>query len=444
MHPISVRARQATRFIEKAQHKNASNGHAQTDDLSTLKPGLWIQKADERDDQLVWEPSREDPDTSDSKSFEEDLPKYVLATLQCASYFTKAWQLDSQTSVLALCAEPPEDRDEHFIEPPDGDSGGGGGGEGKIDESNVAKYGDRARGFTLRYWADIFEIQYKEFISQEPPNPKQKQTSDQAGNKTSLVAHTQGIPGVPIHVAPRIDDHHHHHPPNASIIPTAHKPSAPAPARTALTKEALERNQSLFDALAEQDDQRRREACDLQRVTNEDKRKLGHGGGLINIPAHSFARPSPPTMQHPSPALAPERAGGRRAVVTGSNHHPHHSSPAISAASGRAPIRLDKDGVKLLRPEAVPTSYVEAPKRDSLEHDQHHQHHHHPSPGGRGSGKGRRGGRHSGGGRHQGNHPGRGAGRPNGETLADGPAQPKFTLLQRPKQATTAHAAATG
>ena len=413
MHPISVKARQATRFIEEAQEKTRAqarqDGTLDEHELGQYRQGLWIQGDLEADNNLGWEPLAEiradeggAPTAAVEDEQESAMPHYVGSTLQCASYFRHIWELAEDGPILAIS---PEVQDLTSTEKQKME-------EREEEEPHIVRFGDRARGLEMRQWAEIMGIgcldlalvgdkdgrnKAMTYGQREPsrpnglpkggtgdkPNRTIMKRADGAGAasgkpNTAKQSEIQGLLAPVTQEPVRLQRPENVGARNATVVsaPASPKKANAAPAQgglTGLTKEALERSQALLEAQEAQEEAKRRELSDMQRVRNEQRRQLDQSvPGLISRPGAA-----------PVSLLA--RPRGQDVQVRSS-----------STSHGRAPAKLDKDGIKLLRPDPnQPVSIL-------------------PRQNGRGGAK--RGS----------NPPSKPAGQPAG-------ANPPIALLQRPK-----------
>lgn len=116
--------------------------------------------------------------------------------------------------------------------------------------------------------------------------------------------------------------------PQSPIPPPSPQKRPASPARGGLTKEALERSQALLEAQELEEAAKRRETSEMHRVQNEQRRGLEH-----------FATNG--TAVRPSggaPITLLTRPRGQDVNLPPGGH-------------GRAPAKLDTDGIKLLRPD---------------------------------------------------------------------------------------------
>jgi len=290
---------------------------------------------------------------------DEGMPTYVASTLQCASFFRHIWELAEDAPILVVCPEtldPAQAADRR---------------ENEEGEPHIIRFGDRARGHAIRQWAEIMGIGCLDFTAPPPLNGGGGQSRQLKGgngsgrentgrneSRTTLLkrsppgvkaSHEGQIPSMaaarPLGIAaqaPPPQPIRLLRPEHAAIgtRPPAllsspqqqqqHAPSQPtSPAlRGGLTKEALERSQALLEAQEMEEAAKRRETSEMHRVQNEQRRGLEDqtvNGSTIRAPGGA-----------PISLLA--RPRGQDVRLSPGGH-------------GRAPAKMDKDGIKLLRPD---------------------------------------------------------------------------------------------
>jgi hypothetical protein len=356
MHSLSVKARQATRFIEDAQERTRDQAR-QEGNLDDFEPGefrqgLWIQDELETDNNLGWEPLAEiRADQDDGVGAGDDahdpqggeaMPNFVASTLQCASYFRHVWEFPEEAPILVICPETQNTMEDGVKEE---------------EASHIVRFGDRARGHAMKQWAEIMGIGCLDFTvapgvqgrdhkggngqgrvngsrTDGKANVKRDGTAvdgsghgSQSGRPATRIPASAGQSAQPIKLLrPEVSAIR----PQSPVPPASPQKQSSSPARGGgLTKEALERSQAILEAQEMEDAARRREASEMHRVQNEQRRGLERSTpGLIVRPAAAGGAPI--------------------SLLTRPRAQDARGSPG---GHGRAPAKMDKDGIKLLRPD---------------------------------------------------------------------------------------------
>lgn len=326
MHPISVKARQATRFIDQSQQPSSSVPVEKNAVSATRRrSGLYVQGENESNLQLTL-PSLE-------LEVEEPLPAWAVSTLQCVSFF-----LQDPTKDTFLITLEDADRDHSK-------------GNNEHDEfAHVVRYGGRARGAEIKEAAERFQVAFEltkrgqntqgQGVAQGPG--KTSRTEQRAPKEASKEIHAESF-GKDVKsngLLPRPQE-----PPQSRspVLPPASPRKAPlaaaqaasptppaSPPRGGLTREALERSQALLYAQEMDEQARRREIEEKMARSRGELTAGGMGRGQIHLPPVAIVGNKGQT----SSLTRPRSSGSGMA-------HP-----------GRAAARMDKDGVKLLRPES--------------------------------------------------------------------------------------------